>query len=147
MIRWMQDNIQGTPFIMEGRSSGEYHWEGRVSILTGLPSPNGWNFHQRQQRTFDPLPRLVEQRVANVNAFYSTSDINTAWDILRHYDISYIVVGDLEHAFYPATGLAKFDEMVTQGKLQVVYRQGKSTVYKVNKDSQFDLVEEVAGGI
>jgi YYY domain-containing protein len=147
MIRWMQENIQGTPTIMEGRSSGEYHWEARVSILTGLPSVNGWNFHQRQQRTFDPLPRLVEQRVANINAFYVTTNIDTAWDILRHYDVSYVVMGDLEHAFYPADGLAKFDEMVSEGKLEVVYEEGKSVVYKVHKDSQFDLVEDVAGGI
>jgi uncharacterized membrane protein len=64
---------------------------------------------------------------------------------LRHYDVSYVVVGDLEHAFYPLASLAKFDEMAGEGKMEVVYQQGKSVVYKVNKDWQFDLVEDVAG--
>ncbi|MBA3869599.1 MAG: hypothetical protein H0X30_10640, partial [Anaerolineae bacterium] len=147
MIRWLEENVQGTPTIMEGRASGEYHWEGRVSILTGFPSVNGWNFHQRQQRTFDPLPRLVEQRVANVNAFYVTDDIPTAWSILQRYDVAYVVVGGLEHAYYPAKSLAKFDTMVTQGLMEVVYEQGTTRVYKVKQDSLFSLEESVAGGI
>ncbi len=147
MIRWLEENVKGTPTIMEGRASGEYHWEGRVSILTGFPSLNGWNFHQRQQRTFDPLPRLVEQRVANVNAFYVTGDIPTAWSILQRYDVAYVIVGGLEHAYYPESSLAKFDKMVTQGLMDVVYEQGTTKVYKVKQDSLFPLEESVAGGI
>lgn len=147
MIRWLQENVQGTPTIIEGMSDREYRWQSRVSILTGLPTVNGWNFHQRQQRTFDPLPRLVEQRVANVNAFYVTDDINTARDILRHYNVSYVIVSGLERAYYPTAGLAKFDEMAQQGKLTIVYDQGGAKVYQVNKDQQFALEQDVAGGV
>jgi uncharacterized membrane protein len=147
MIRWLQQNIQGTPTIMEGQSDREYRWQGRVAILTGLPAVTGWNFHQRQQRTFDPLPRLVEQRVANVNAFYVTSDIDQAYNILRHYNVSYVIVSSLEKAYYPAAGLAKFPTMVERGLLEVVYDNGAATVYKVTKDAQFALQEDVAGGI
>ncbi len=148
MIRWLQENVQGTPIIMEGRSlPSEYHWGGRVSIYTGLPSVLGWNFHQRQQRTFDPLPRLVQQREANVNAFYTTLDIDTAWGILQHYDVSYIIVSNLERAYYPADALAKFDRMAGQGLLEVVYQQGAATVYKVIKNANFELTEDALGGI
>lgn len=147
MVRWLEENVQGTPTIMEGRASGEYHWEGRISILTGLPSVNGWNFHQRQQRTFDPLPRLVEQRVANINAFYVTEDIPTAWRILQRYDVAYVIVGGLEHSYYPASSLAKLDKMVEQGLLEVAYQQDTSKIYKVKQDKFFPLVESVAGGI
>jgi YYY domain-containing protein len=147
MIRWLQENIKGTPTIMEGQSDREYRWESRVAIYTGLPAVIGWNFHQRQQRTFDPLPRLVQQRVANVNAFYSTPDIDTAWGILQRYDVGYVIVSNLEKAYYPATGLAKFIQMVDQGKLTVVYEGGAATVYQVNKDANFILAEDAAGGI
>jgi YYY domain-containing protein len=143
MIRWIQNNIKGSPIIMEGQSDREYRWESRVAIYTGLPSVIGWNFHQRQQRTFDPMPRLVQQRVANVNAFYTTPDIPTAWGILQHYDVSYIIVGDLEHAYYPINGIAKFDQLVQLGKLQVVYEQDKTKVYKVVKDAGFGLEEGI----
>lgn len=147
MIRWMQENIQGTPTIMEGQSDREYRWEGRVAIYTGFPAVIGWNFHQRQQRTFDPLPRLVQQRVSNVNAFYVTTDIQTAYNILQHYDVSYVVVSSLEKAYYPPTSLAKFADMVDRGLLEVVYAEGEATVYKVVKNAQFDLNEDVAGGV
>ncbi len=135
LIRWLQEHIQGTPVIMEGRADREYRWEGRISIYTGLPSVVGWNWHQRQQRTFDPMPRLVQQRVANVNAFYSTTEISVAWDILRHYDVSYLIVSNLERAYYPREGLAKFDQMVQLGLLEVVYQQGVARVYAVNQDA------------
>jgi YYY domain-containing protein len=148
VIRWLQENVQGTPVIMEGRSlPSEYHWNGRISIYTGLPSVLGWNFHQRQQRTFDPLPRVVQQRDANVNAFYWTQDVNIAWGILQRYDVSYIIVSDLERAYYPSERLAKFDLMVKQGLLTEVYQQGAAVIYQVNKDSDFARVEDVPGGI
>lgn len=147
LIRWLQENVQGTPTIMEGRADREYRWEARIAINTGLPAVIGWNFHQRQQRTFDPLPRLVQQRVANVNAFYTTTDTDTAWNILRHYNVSYVIVGNLEHAYYPAEGLAKFARMVDEGRLQVVYQINRSVIYRVNRDVGFDLVEDVSGGV
>jgi YYY domain-containing protein len=148
IIRWLQENVQGTPVIMEGRSSGsEYKWNARISIYTGLPSVLGWNWHQRQQRTFDPLPRLVSQREANVNAFYTTTNIDTAWSILERYDVSYIIVSGLERAYYAEEGLAKFDQMVTDGLLEVAYETGTAKVYRVNKDENFHLVGDARGGI
>ncbi len=133
MLRWMQDHIQGTPVILEGQSEREYLWGGRVSVYTGLPAIVGYNWHQRQQRTFDPLPRLVQQRVDNVNWLYNTTDIQRAWRMLRHYDVAYIVVGQLEQAYYSAEGLAKFQRMAAMGLLDLVYEQGETRVYAVRQ--------------
>jgi YYY domain-containing protein len=143
MIRWMLEHVQGSPVIMEGRSTqgSEYKWDSRVAIYTGLPSVLGWNFHQRQQRTLDPMPRVVQQREANINAFYTTTDIDTAWNILRHYDVTYIIVGGYEKAYYPAAGLAKFDQMAERGMLKVVYQQGANTIYETQKDALFGMEE------
>jgi YYY domain-containing protein len=143
MIRWMLEHVQGSPVIMEGRSTqgSEYKWDSRVAIYTGLPSVLGWNFHQRQQRTLDPMPRVVQQREANINAFYTTTNIDLAWDMLRHYDVTYIIVGGYEKAYYPAAGLAKFDEMVGRGLLKVVYQGGSNTIYETQKDALFGMEE------
>jgi YYY domain-containing protein len=135
LIRWMQENIQGTPVIMEGRSAYEYLWGGRISINTGLPSPLGWRFHQTQQRTFEPMGQLINQRLNNMNAFYAITDIPQTWQMIRWYDISYIVVGGLERAYYPAEGLAKFDTMSQRGLLEVAYQNRATLLYKVNKDA------------
>jgi YYY domain-containing protein len=142
-IRWMQDNIQGTPTIMEGMSSSEYKWGNRFAIYTGLPSVQGWRHHQSQQRSLPPMTDLVNLRNANVNAFYLTNDITAAWRILRHYSVRYVVVGELERARYISqptdlqqfNGIAKFDQMVLMGLLTPVYQDGNTTIYQVNVDA------------
>ena len=132
VIRWLQDHIVGTPIIMEAQSEAEYRWGSRMSIYTGLPSVQGWNWHQRQQRTFDPMPRLVQQRVANVNAFYTTEDVGIASNILQHYQVEYVILSALEYARYPQSGIEKLFEMVEQGILTVEYNNGRTRVFKVN---------------
>ncbi|RPH55228.1 MAG: hypothetical protein EHM81_15025, partial [Chloroflexi bacterium] len=61
-IRWMQDNVKGSPVIVESNCT-EYRWCTRYTIYTGLPGVVGWNWHQRQQRGFvEPL--IIENRIA-----------------------------------------------------------------------------------
>jgi len=140
MIRWFQDHVDGTPVVMEAHLfPSEYHWGGRISIYTGLPTMLGWRFHQIQQHSLPDMSLLVQARENNSAAFYSLGGmegIRAAQRLIDHYDIEYIVVGTLERAFYgdiqrdPATGvpsaghsegLAKFDTMVAMGLLTLEY--------------------------
>ena len=76
-ITWMQDNVPGSPVVLEA-NTGLYKWGSRVSVLTGLPTVVGWDWHQRQQRgDFSPM---VEERVRDVQTMYETPD----WS-QRHY--------------------------------------------------------------
>ncbi|MGB1287690.1 MAG: DUF2298 domain-containing protein, partial [Aggregatilineales bacterium] len=135
MIRWLQDNVQGSPVIIEGRSlASEYRWNSRIAINTGLPSVLGWNFHQRQQRTFDPLTRLVDQREANVKFFYNTSDVGLAVNILRQYDVSYVIAGRMEAIMTTPEGLEKFRQMVEMDLLDIVFEDGDSTIFEVSQE-------------
>jgi YYY domain-containing protein len=133
-IRWMQEHVIGTPTIVEGYTA-EYRWGGRYSIYTGLPTVVGWNWHVRQQNTVLPEV-LVEKRIEEVNNFYNTPDPTAALEFLRRYQVEYIVVGDLERAYYSANGLAKFQQMVEQGHLRDVFskRDDSSwvTLYKTS---------------
>lgn len=131
MIRWLQDNVTGSPVVLEGRSEREYLWGSRVAVYTGLPTLVGFNFHQRQQRTLDPLSRVVQQRVANTNWLYNTADVDAAWRMLGEYEVAYIVVGQLERAYYTTEGLAKFQQMVELNWLDLVYEDGGTRVYAV----------------
>lgn len=47
-IRWMQENIPGSPVIVEANVP-EVRWENRFTIYTGLPGMAGWNCHRRQR--------------------------------------------------------------------------------------------------
>ena len=132
MIRWLQESLQGVPTIIEGLSSDtQYKWNGRIAINTGLPAVIGWNFHQRQQRTLEPMGRIVEMRNANVNAFYQLPSVRMAIEMITFYKVEYIIVGQLELAYYAPEGLAKFDQMVELGLLDVVYQDGESLIYHV----------------
>lgn len=127
-IRWMQENIEGSPVIVEGHTP-EYRWGTRYTIYTGLPGVVGWNWHQRQQRAVTP-DTWVFERVSAVNEFYNTNDPDEARAFLNKYDVRYIVVGQLERAMYTRMGIAKFD--LFNGDLwQEVYRNGDTVIYEV----------------
>ena len=134
LIRWLQEEVEGAPVILEAHG-GEYRWGGRVSIYTGLPSILGWRFHQTQQRTLPQQSLFIDQRRANVNGLYSTTDSDVAWRMLRFYEVRYVIVSGLERAWYPAEGLAKFEQMVGQGRLQRVFEQGQATIYEVQAEA------------
>jgi YYY domain-containing protein len=131
-IRWMQDNVQGSPVIAEANCT-EYRWCTRFTIYTGLPGVVGWNWHQRQQRGVFALQ--VEERVREVSGFYTTPDIALALAFIEKYDVRYIVVGQLERNVYSVLpgipdGLEKFPEY--EGMYwDAVYRDANTTIYEV----------------
>jgi uncharacterized membrane protein len=126
-IRWMQDNIQGSPVIVEANQI-EYHWGTRFTVYTGLPGVVGWNWHQRQQRTITPH-EWIYSRVDAVNTFYDTPDLNFARDFLEKYHVSYIVIGQLERAKYNQEGISKF--LAGEGIFwKVVYQDQDTTIYE-----------------
>ena len=127
-IRWMQDHVQGSPVIVEANCP-EYRWCTRFTIYTGLPGVVGWNWHERQQRTL--TPQLVEDRVNEVDSFYTTTDVQAALAFLKKYNVKYIIVGQLERAEYPGFWLDKFESQ--NGKLwHSFYRDGDTVIYQVN---------------
>ncbi len=129
-IRWMQDNVKGSPTIMEGNTSGQqYTWSNRYSIYTGLPAVLGWQWHMRQQRgALDE--RAIYDRDADITAFYETADADFARKILERYDVSYVVLGPLEKAYYTNLYLPKFDALVENGTLRVAYQNEGVTLFE-----------------
>ncbi len=127
-IRWMQQNVDGSPVIVEANLPELYRWGSRFSVYTGLPGVVGWDWHQRQQRAVVP-PEWVRQRIDEVNYFYTTSDIASASAFLRKYGVRYIVLGQQELIRYRGLGLAKFEDLAAPWK--PVYRDGDTVIYRV----------------
>jgi YYY domain-containing protein len=135
-IRWFQENVDGSPVVAEA-SIGPYRCNGsRISAATGLPTIIGWERHQQQQRYADDLPRRVE----DVRRLYTSPDPAEKSEILRRYNVAYVVVGDLER-IYPlntnecsptgsAAGIAAFAEMLGD-TLEVAFAANGTTVYRV----------------
>lgn len=129
-IDWLNANISGSPVILEAATPYDFTWFGRVSVYTGLPTVVGWTGHEGEQRyQGQPVDRQTD-----VSLIYSMVDPTLAVELLHHYHVRYIYVGGLERAAYAAqssAGLDKFDHMVQQGLLRVVYRQDGVTIYEV----------------
>ncbi|MGQ9674917.1 MAG: DUF2298 domain-containing protein [Chloroflexota bacterium] len=126
-IRWLQDNVEGSPVILEGRTP-LYRWGSRISIYTGLPTVLGWDWHQKQQRA--GYTWLVDQRAGDVSEMYGTLSTQRTKELLRKYQVRYVYVGGLERAYYPAEGLAKFDKMLNSD-LRLVYDHDGVRIYEV----------------
>jgi uncharacterized membrane protein len=140
-IRWMQENIEGSPVIVEANLRNLYHWGSRYSVYTGLPGVVGWEWHQQQQRAILP-GNWVSERIKEVDDFYLTTDLHQALDFLRKYNVRYIVVGQQERGHYTtprlldergytsAQGLEKF-EMADGVLWREVYRDEETVIYEV----------------
>jgi uncharacterized membrane protein len=129
-IRWLQQHVEGSPVIVEAHTP-EYRLGSRMTMYTGLPGVIGWNWHQRQQRAVTP-DSWVWDRVEAVRAFYSDADLEAARAFLAEYDVSYIIVGQLERAYYPSQGLAKFPAGEGDG-WRLVYQEREMAIYEVRK--------------
>ena len=115
-ITWMQENVEGSPVIIEGLSD-QYRWGNRVSIYTGLPAVIGWDWHQRQQRV--EYAYTVSERRDEVDQFFTSTLRRDALEVLDKYNVKYVYVGELEQAKYREQGLKKFDRMATDGLVKV----------------------------
>jgi uncharacterized membrane protein len=125
-IRWILSNVKGSPVVLEA-SIPEYRWGARIAEYTGLPAVLGWRWHQVQQRgTYGPM---VDQRLRDVQLMFNDPSPARVVPLLRKYQVRYVYVGDLERAYYPAAGLAKFDQMTDV--LRPVYQQDGVTIYEV----------------
>jgi YYY domain-containing protein len=131
-IRWLQDNVDGTPVVLEALSVREYLWGNRVSIYTGLPAVIGWSWHQRQQQP--PLAGEVLIRHVDVPELYNTTNMITTLQLLDRYNIELVIVGDLERAYYDPMGLAKFERMAERGYLNLIYARNNTMIYQVVRE-------------
>ncbi len=128
-IRWLQDNVSGTPVVLEAHGS-QYCWNTRISQYTGLPTVLGWPWHQQQQRNDGGI---VSRRARDVATIYSTLSHRRAMELLEKYEVAYIVAGDLERAYYRDRGIDKFDAMVNEGILALEYSNPGTRIYGVVK--------------
>jgi YYY domain-containing protein len=138
VILWIRSNIAGTPVILEapGRS---YSTGSRISAFTGLPTVIGWQGHERMWRKDYDGVRL---RTGDVDAIYSTPNINYAIGLLNKYNVTYIYIGTTERARY-GRGSDKFED---EDYFECVYI-GSTRIYKLkgSQDGDHDGREAING--
>ncbi len=125
---WMQDNIQGSPVVLEAWAN-LYRWGSRVSVYTGLPTVIGWDWHENQQRP--GYAELITKRRADVDAMFAAgSSFQNIRPLLDKYHVQYIYIGPLERIYYGDAGVEKFEQGAQDGLLDIVYDQDGVTIYR-----------------
>lgn len=122
-INWLSQNIKGQPVILEAQGDS-YTDYGRISANTGLPTVLGWTVHEWLWHGGYNVPA---PRIADVGNLYQTSDIETAKELLKKYNVSYVCVGNLERQKYPNLSEEKFAVL---GK--IVFSSGATRIYKIS---------------
>ena len=133
-IRWLQDNVSGSPVILEAHNDtpvwAQYSWSSRIADYTGLPTVLGWPGHQRQQR--EDYHYAIFERIDRVREIYDTTNVGRAQELLRQYGVKYVVVGELERRYYAHEGLQKFEDLAAKGLMQRVYKNQGVSIYEIN---------------
>jgi len=124
-IRWLNDNVSGSPIILEAVGDG-YTDYARISSRTGLPTVLGWPHHERTWRGSDVI--LNDRREDVARAYMGTSPAE-AKEILEKYDVEYVYIGYLEKESYGEVGLAKFSTF-----MDVAYRNDNVTIYRMPRE-------------
>lgn len=127
-IRWLEDNVRGSPVVLEAHHE-QYHWSARISSHTGLPTVIGWPWHQIQQR--NAYSATISQRARDVAEMYNSTDLERTRLLLDLYQVEYVVVGELERAYYSAHGIEKFELMVQKGLALLAFDGEGMNIYRI----------------
>jgi len=102
-INWLNATVRGQPVILEA-AGPSYTDTGRIATFTGLPTVIGWETHEWLWRTrhdrSNAYGELVKPRQDDVRLLYTTTDQNKRLELLRRYQIAYIVIGGIERTTY-----------------------------------------------
>lgn len=130
MIEWLRRNVAGNAVVAEWNTRPVlYSWGNRIANYTGFPSIVGWDWHLRQQMP-GPASERVARRIDAVREIYETPDAARAAELLRLYEVRYVVAGALERALAPAAGLSKFE--AGEGRYwDRVFYEGGDAIYRV----------------
>jgi YYY domain-containing protein len=140
-INWMRQNVEGTPTLIEAVSIRYRSMYARFAINTGNPAVLGWDFHQSQQRV--KFTAGLNQRVADINEFYTTGDTGRARTILQKYGVGWVIVGDEEHFQYGESGMPKFEDGLG-GALELAYENPSISIYRVLGEDELGGASAVA---
>ncbi|HBF40133.1 MAG TPA: hypothetical protein DDW50_22855 [Firmicutes bacterium] len=123
-ILWLNHYVKDQPAILEANGDSYTDYE-RISMATGLPTIQGWYVHEWLWRG---NPDVVNQRVQEVNTVYESDNLKATWEVLRKYNIQYIIIGDLERSKFINL---KTSKLMSLGK--VVFQSATTSIIKVIK--------------
>ena len=133
-VEWLRHNVAGTPVILEAQGPS-YQDFGRISMLTGLPTVLGWDYHVKQRGNPESE---IQTRKTHVRSMYAQTEAAPALALMKRYRVGYVYVGPLEKTTYPAAGLRKFRE--NPDMFALAYENPEVQIYRVAGGPAQDVI-------
>ena len=124
IIDYINSNIPGQPVILEAQGDS-YTDHNRISAYTGTPTIAGWWVHEWLWRG---KPEVVGNRIPDITTIYESEDIMITKELLKKYNVSYVVISKLEKDKYPNLKQDKFSKI---GSKIFQSNDGLGALYKV----------------
>jgi uncharacterized membrane protein len=125
-LTWLMQNARPGENVVETVSDRAYDRWGRVSWLSGVPTPLGWLQHSRQ---FGVDETELQRRFALVTRVYNSrnqDDMRSALEELKPLGAHWIFIGDLERETSPSESLA-----LLRASCAVAFESGETVVLRV----------------
>jgi YYY domain-containing protein len=104
---------------------GSYSEYSRISGSTGVPTPLGWEFHEKQ---WHGNTDLFFDRKSDVETLYTTDDKSEIYEIIAKYSLTMVVVGPRERSTYGNIDMTMFDTIGDR-----IIEHGFYTVFSIKK--------------
>jgi uncharacterized membrane protein len=104
---------------------GSYSENGRISGSSGVPTPLGWVFHEKQWRGSTDS---FSDREKDVAAIYTSNNQHELVGLIDKYLLTFVVVGPRERSAYGKIDLALFDTLGER-----IIENGDYTVFSINR--------------
>ncbi len=125
IIDWLNKNEKNQPVILEAQGDSYTDYE-RISAMTGLPTVAGWWVHEWLWRGSSDV---IAKRIPDVVTIYESEDLEKTRQLIKKYQIKYIIVSRLEKQKYPKLYEDKFPVI---GQLVLKSSNGLGALYQVN---------------
>lgn len=132
-IDWLLNNADRGDHILEAHGD-DYSDYGRVSAITGLPTPMGWQGHELQWRGGT---ELFGPRIEYTEEIYRGQSVTESEDLsedqlklrLEFYGINYIFVGSLERNDFGEDTAGRLVASMPN-RLEVAFESGNTTILR-----------------
>src|SRR3989338_8694346 len=96
MIDFMNKNVSDQPTILEAQGDS-YTDFNVVSAYTGIPTVGGWWVHEWLWRG---SAEVIGKLIPDIQNIYESADMDLTKNLIKKFDIKYIIVGPNEHKKY-----------------------------------------------
>jgi len=133
LLTWLQASVHGIVPIAEAPGD-DYVWSSRFATMTGLPTPIGWPYHERQQKR--DYGYLVDKRIADMTELYTTTEPQLVAELLARYRLGYVTFGLVEQRLSPdPTGAT----LLAAPCVSEVFRSGDLFIAEVDRQCLREL--------